>query len=324
MGRIKVLSIDGGGIRGIIAAAILEALRAQIGRELHEVFDLISGTSTGGIIALGIDTPAKSGRPYRPAELLELYRSQGPTIFAKSIFTGAKQLFGPKYSSGPLENMLQQFFGPIEFRTALTPQLVASYDLQSQQPFFFKSHKIAKDPSWNWPVKMIARATSAAPTFFPPLHLQGNGGDYALVDGGIFVNNPAMAAYAEARCVYPDESDFYIVSVGTGDRDDRIRYEQAKGWGLLGWAREIVPVMMDSVSEAVDYELDAIVSPAAHRRLQPRIDIASPDMDDASAENISKLQRQAQQFINDKAAVIADIAATLKSGRGSNLPGVGK
>src|SRR5437660_9080352 len=60
-------------------------------------------------------------------------------------------------------------------------------------------------------------------------HLQGNGGDYALVDGGIFVNNPAMAAYAEARCVYPDESDFYIVSVGTGDRDDRIRYEQAKG-----------------------------------------------------------------------------------------------
>src|SRR5437899_1948057 len=171
---------------------------------------------------------------------------------------------------------------------------------------------------------MIARATSAAPTFFPPLHLQGNGGDYALVDGGIFVNNPAMAAYAEARCVYPGESDFYIVSVGTGDRDDRIRYEQAKGWGLLGWAREIVPVMMDSVSEAVDYELDAIVSPAAHRRLQPRIDIASPDMDDASAENISKLQRQAQQFINDKAAVIADIAATLKSGRGSNLPAMGR
>src|SRR5437667_2424290 len=101
MGRIKVLSIDGGGIRGIIAAAILEALQAQIGRELHEVFDLISGTSTGGIIALGIGTPAKNGRPYRPAELLELYRSQGPTMFAKSIFTGAKQLFGPKYSSPP-------------------------------------------------------------------------------------------------------------------------------------------------------------------------------------------------------------------------------
>jgi len=68
MGRINVLSIDGGGIRGIIAAAILEALQAQIGRELHEVFDLISGTSTGGIIALGIGTPAKNGRPYRPAE----------------------------------------------------------------------------------------------------------------------------------------------------------------------------------------------------------------------------------------------------------------
>src|SRR2546429_9705711 len=58
-------------------------------------------------------------------------------------------------------------------------------------------------------------------------HLQGNGGDYALVDGGIFVNNPAMAAYAEARCVYPGESDFYVVSVVTGDRDARITYGQA-------------------------------------------------------------------------------------------------
>src|SRR2546422_11626394 len=83
MGRIKVLSIDGGGIRGIIVAAILEALRAQIGRELHEVFDLISGTAAGGIIGLGIDTAAKSGRPYCPAELIDLYPSQGASILTK-------------------------------------------------------------------------------------------------------------------------------------------------------------------------------------------------------------------------------------------------
>src|SRR5207245_11594730 len=141
---------------------------------------------------------------------------------------------------------------------------------------------------------------SAAPTFFPAFHLHEDGKGHAVVDGGIFANKPGMAAYAEARRLYPEATEFVVVSVGTGDRDDKITYAKAKRWGLLGWARQIIPVMMDSVSEAVDYELDAVVSPAAHRRLQPRIDIASPDMDDASAENISKLQRQAQQFINDK------------------------
>jgi patatin-like phospholipase/acyl hydrolase len=156
------------------------------------------------------------------------------------------------------------------------------------------------------------------------LHLQGNGGDYALVDGGVFVNNPAMAAYAEARCVYPGESDFYVVSVGTGDRDDRITYGQAKGWGLLGWAREIVPVMMDSVSEAVDYELDAILGISAHTRLQTKIDVASPEMDDVSADNLANLRVQAEQFLRQNARTIQHVCAMLRPGRGSNLPGAGK
>jgi patatin-like phospholipase/acyl hydrolase len=93
-----------------------------------------------------------------------------------------------------------------------------------------KSHRIAGDRTYNWKARMIARATSAAPTFFPPLHLQGDRGNRALVDGGIFVNNPAMAAYAEARNLYPEATDCLIVSVGTGDRDDKITYGEAKGW----------------------------------------------------------------------------------------------
>lgn len=104
-------------------------------------------------------------------------------------------------------------------------------------------------------MREIARATSAAPTFFPAFRLTRANEAYTLVDVGIFVNNPGMAAYAEARNLYPEESEFLIVSVGTGDRNDRITYREAKGWGLLGWANQIVPVMMDSVSEAVDYEL---------------------------------------------------------------------
>jgi uncharacterized protein len=82
--------------------------------------------------------------------------------------------------------------------------------------------------------------------------------DYALVDGGVFVNNPAMAACAEARSLYPGSERIMVVSVGTGDRQDQITYASAKDWGLVGWAKQIVPIFMDSVSEAVDYELKAL------------------------------------------------------------------
>lgn len=91
-----------------------------------------------------------------------------------------------------------------------------------QVPYFFKSHRIAADPPYNWEVRHIARATSAAPTLFPPLRRTGDGRERALVDGGIFVNNPAMAAYSEARNLYPDATEFSVVSVGTGDRKDGI------------------------------------------------------------------------------------------------------
>ncbi len=164
---IKVLSIDGGGIRGIIPAMILAELEKRLGKELYKVFDLIAGTSTGGIIALAIGTQCKDGGAYSPGELRDMYVDRGPEIFHKSLLTPLRQLIRPKYSPGPLEVVLQKFFGDTLFSTALTPLLISSYDIEHELPFFFKSHKILshKDSEWDWPVREIARATSAAPTY---------------------------------------------------------------------------------------------------------------------------------------------------------------
>ena len=164
---------------------------------------------------------------------MDLYVQNGPEIFKKNLLTPERQVILPKYSPDALQAALAQFFQDIEFQTALTPLLISSYDLQGQLPFFFKSHRIAGDPTFNWKLTEIARATSAAPTFFPPLHLTKGDRDYALVDGGIFVNNPSMAAYAEARSLYPDATQIIVVSVGTGDRQDQIPYASAKDWGLF-------------------------------------------------------------------------------------------
>jgi len=321
---IKVLAIDGGGIRGIIPATILTEIQKRLGMDLFQVFDLVAGTSTGGIIALGIGSRCKDNGPYPPSELVDLYVQNGPEIFKKNLLTPERQVILPKYSPEALESALAQFFQDAEFQSALTPLLISSYDLQGQVPFFFKSHRIAGDPTYNWKLTDIARATSAAPTFFSPLHLTRDGQDYALVDGGVFVNNPSMAAYAEARALYPDATQFIVVSVGTGNRQDRITYASAKDWGLLGWARQIAPVFMDSVSEAVDYELNALPGCMYHRLQVPHLQEASSDIDNVEPLNLENLQSVAEKYLLSIAGDLATICAELKEGRGSDMPGIGR
>jgi patatin-like phospholipase/acyl hydrolase len=320
---IKVLAVDGGGIRGIIPAILIDALQQRICKEPSQTFDLIAGTSTGGIITVGIGTACNNGKPYSPQQLIDLYVQNGAAIFQKNIFTPERELILPKYSPAGLEAVLQKFFGDTQFSSALTPLLVSSYDLQSQLPFFFKSHRIAANKNYDWWVRDVARATSAAPTFFPPFHLARGTDDYALVDGGVFVNNPSMAAYVEARMLYPG-AKVVVVSVGTGDRQDQIKYAQAKDWGLVGWAKQIVPVLMDSVSEAVDYEMQNLPECTYYRLQVENLPPSAADMDNVAPENIADLQRLARDFVAAQGPLLDKISAELKPGRGSDMPGIGR
>ena len=319
---IKVLAVDGGGIRGIIPAVIIDALQQRLGKQPWQTYDLIAGTSTGGIITVGIGTACNKGKPYSPQQLIDLYVQNGATIFQKNIFTPERELLLPKYSPDGLQTVLDRFFSDTQFKSALTPLLVSSYDLQTQTPFFFKSHRIAANDDYNWPVVHIARATSAAPTFFPPFHLQRGNQDYALVDGGVFVNNPSMAAYIEARRLYP-AARVVVISVGTGDRQDSIKYVQAKDWGLVGWAKQIVPVLMDSVSEAVDYELQNLPECIYYRLQVENLPPSAVDMDNVTPENIAALQTVARNYVAAQSALLDKVCAELQSGRGSDMPGIG-
>jgi uncharacterized protein len=321
---IKILAIDGGGIRGIIPAVILEELQKRLAKQLWQAFDLIAGTSTGGIIALGLGTKCNQGVPYGPAEMLDLYVKNGPAIFKSTFLTPERELILPKYSPDSLQTTLETFFGDTEFQSALTPLLISSYDLESQLPFFFKSHRIAADANYNWKVTEVARATSAAPTYFPPFHLIRGAQDYALVDGGVYVNNPSMAAYAEGRSLYPNAAKTVIVSVGTGNRQDQITYASAKEWGLLGWAKQIVPVLMDSVSEAVDYELNALPECTYYRLQVPHLQEASNDMDDVTPQNLANLQDVATEYVSSISTELDKICAALSGGRGGDMPGIGR
>src|ERR1700687_5742989 len=127
MSTINVLCIDGEGIRGLNPTTILEHLEHRLGRRLFEVFDLIAGTSTGGIIALGVGTAANRGQPFTPHQLTQFYVEHGPAIFAKTWYTPIKKWFRPKYNPQPLERVLKTYFQDIELAAALTPLLTSSY-----------------------------------------------------------------------------------------------------------------------------------------------------------------------------------------------------
>lgn len=223
-----------------------------------------------------------------------------------------------------LAGLSDTIFQATEFCTAQTPLLISSYNLQKQLPFFFKSHLIAARPDYNWKVTDIARATSAAPTFFPPFHLTRGADDYALVDGGVFVSNPAMAAYVEARLLYPEAARVVVVSVGTGDRQDAITYAQAHKWGLIGWAKQIVPVLMDSVSEAVDFELTALLECTCYRLQVTGLPAAAGEMDNVAPDNLATLQTLTKNYLAAQAPLLTQICAELKPGRGSDMPGIGR
>jgi patatin-like phospholipase len=320
---IKVLSIDGGGIRGIIPALILAELEKRLGKELHRVFDLISGTSTGGVIALGVGTRSEGAGPYRPGELADMYIENGPDIFRRNFLTPLKALLRAKYSPQALEGILEEFFAETMFSTALTPLLISSYDIEAELPFFFKSHKILdrKDGEYDWRVRDIARAISATPTLFPPARLEKGGTTYNLVDGSLFTH--AMTAFAEASRIYPIASRYVVISVGTGHRHDHHENPKAKKWGLLGWAVKIVPVFMDSVSMAADYTLVSIPSCQYFRLQPPNLGSASNAMDDASRSNVANLQSVARDYIKSADATLDVICDALKTGRGSTLTGTG-
>lgn len=308
----RILSIDGGGIRGVIPAVILAEIEKRMGRPIAKSFDFVAGTSTGGILALGLTMPGAGGAPkYSAADLVSLYEREGSTIFHRDPWRrliSVENLLEEKYPSTGIEKVLSRYFDEAMVSQALVEVLVTSYDIERRQPYFFKRHKARQDPTRDWPMWKAARATSAAPTYFEPAKLDFQAGDYlALVDGGVYANNPAMCAYAEAKSLWPDEEDFLVVSLGTGELTRRIPYDQARGWGLAKWAQPILGVVFDGVSDTVDYQLrelcrDDEANIARYWRYQVTLTEGNDDMDDSSRTNIRVLELLARRLIDERDA----------------------
>jgi patatin-like phospholipase/acyl hydrolase len=320
---IRILSIDGGGIRGIIPAVILAEIERATGKNISSLFNLIAGSSTGGIIALALVKPGVDGGPqYRAKDTIKIYENEGRTIFSRTFLHKVKSLGNiadQKYPANGIESVLKDYFGETMLSDALTDVIIPAYDIERRHPFFFKSHlaKKAGKNDYNYPMRIAARATSAAPTYFEPAKIEIDGPEdyYALIDGGLVANNPAMCAYVEARKIYPDREpeDFFLLSLGTGRVTRRLPYEDARGWGLGGWAKPLLSAIYDGVSQSVEYQLKQLLSLNCYYRLQTKLDEGNDDMDDASPKNIKDLKILAEHFIWENKELIKQICNRLIS-----------
>lgn len=347
---VKVLSLDGGGIRGIIPALVLAAIEERTGHPACELFDLIAGTSTGGIIALGVTAPAdekhvgEPGPRWSARDLAGMYETDGPNVFHRSLVRTIETIDGllvEKYAASGLEALLERCVGGLSLSQALTDVLITSYDIHAHQPVFFKSFRPrprptvgsggetgqpgAPDspppPQADYPMTVVGRATSAAPTYFEPEDVPAaapasgaSPSDYVLVDGGTFANNPAMCAYAEATRNNPG-SDVLIVSLGTGRLTESIAYDQARHWGLLQWVHPLLGVIMDGSSAAIDYQLDELLGcDRGHFRFQTLLAGASDSLDDVSPANIAGLRACGERLIAEEGPRLDQVCALLTSG----------
>ncbi|MFV2070284.1 MAG: patatin-like phospholipase family protein [Pirellulales bacterium] len=255
----RILSIDGGGIRGLIPAILLERMDQHRGDWLEQC-DLITGTSTGGILALGL------AAGLAPSELRALYEENGPRIFDDSWLDDLLdlgKLVGADYSNRWLRGALKRIFGQKRLGDLRPSVLIPTFDLDNEaarpadrrwKPKLFHNMKGPGNDRSVLAYK-VALYTSAAPTYFPS--------EDGYIDGGVYANNPSMCALAQSLdsryCRSPPSlEDIRLVSLGTGSSPQFIRKKRVD-WGYAQWASPLLSVMYDGVSGIADYQCRQIL-----------------------------------------------------------------
>lgn len=338
MKKIRILSVDGGGIRGVLPGTILAQLekilqtKSNSERKIGDYFDMIAGTSTGGILSCIYLMPGSDGKAkYSAQDAVDLYIKNGHEIFDRTTaqkLSSAGGILHQKYSQDALYELLTTYFSDTTLDKLIKPSLITSYEITDRKAIFFTSADAREDNIYNFYVRDVARATSAAPTYFSPAHIESvNKQTFSLVDGGMFANNPALCAYAEARKLNfsklfndpskkdkPTAADMIIVSMGTGSVKKQYHYDDFKHAGEIKWLEPVIDILMSGNSETVAYQLTQMYltleaeNQKNYYRLEPGLKEACSEMDEATPENINNLYQAGLTYVHDNLDMLEEIA----------------
>jgi len=271
--RFQILSLDGGGVRGLYTASLLASLELGLPGRVVDHFDLIAGTSTGGIIALGLAF-GKS-----PEELVAFYRDDGPRIFPrpKGFRAWARHCCGAKYDASELERVLRREFGEKRLADSSRALVVPTYNLDRDAPVVLKTPHHAEfqeDPkieAWR-----AALTTSAAPTYFPA---SAEIRDSRHVDGGVWANNPALVGVIEAHHFLGVPLDaIHVLSIGTGSVVQSRSKSLSRG-GLWAWRSDGADVLLRAQSEGVQNQVRLLLGDEQVMRINPSVPLTWSALD---------------------------------------------
>ncbi|XP_073103425.1 patatin-like protein 2 isoform X1 [Elaeis guineensis] len=336
---ITILSIDGGGIRGIIPAIILSFLESELQKldgedaRIADYFDVISGTSTGGLVTAMLTAPDDDNRPLFAAKDIEsFYKVQSPKIFPQyggilaPITRMVRALWGPRYNGNYLHKLIGENLGSMRLDQTLTNVVIPTFDAKRLHPTIFSSYEVKGKSTLNAQLSDICIGTTAAPTYLPAHYFEtkdtkGNVREFHLIDGGVAANNPALIAIGEVtKEVYKGNPDYFpykpmdyrkflLISLGTGSAKVEERYtaKRASKWGVLGWllsggSTPLVDVFMQSSADIVDIHISVVFQALRSESNYLRIEddtlsgtISSVDV--STKDNLEDLVKRGKQLL---------------------------
>jgi uncharacterized protein len=302
MAKWRILTIDGGGIRGIIAAAWLKLLEDELkdrNQTLVGSFDLVCGTSTGSIVAAAVATGMDMG------SVVSLFKNSGPKIFQKSKIP-FHSFFRPKYNGKMLGVTLNDNFGNDQLEDSKTNLCITAYDIVNRKTLLLRSYeKSTKDLN----ISDCCHASCSAPVYFPAHKMQIQGAERTLIDGGVSANNPSSLSVAESILINKKKSlklisdDIVLISLGTGSSTRNLAKNGKPLKGIVDWAEPIIDVLFDGSSSISDHIVSQILDQAQYLRIQYDLNggQGNDDLDDASEHNINLLLGAATAYVHNGA-----------------------
>ncbi|XP_044982745.1 patatin-like protein 1 [Hordeum vulgare subsp. vulgare] len=356
--RVTVLTIDGGGIRGLIPGTILAFLEARLQEldgpdaRLADYFDCIAGTSTGGLITAMLTAPGQDGRPlFAAKDVNRFYLDNGPYIFPQrrcALAAVTASLRRPRYSGKYLHGKIRSMLGETRLCDALTDVVIPTFDVKLLQPIIFSTYDARNMPLKNARLADICIGTSAAPTYLPAhhFHTQDDNGkerEYNLIDGGVAANNPTMVTMTQITKkmmvkdreeLYPvkpsDCGKFLVLSIGTGSTSDQGLYtaKQCSQWGIIRWLRNkgmapIIDIFMAASSDLVDIHaavlFQSLHSDGNYLRIQDNsLHGPAATVDAATPENMAELLRIGERMLAQRVSRV-----NVETGRYEEIRGAG-
>ncbi len=288
-GRFQILSLDGGGVKGLFSAAVLAHLEKDLGITISEHFDLIVGTSTGGLIALSL------GAGLSLSQIVDFYITQAPNIFPSKKILSLKRCLRRKYSPSPLQKALIGCFEENRLADCSKRLVIPSYNISEDHVYLFKTpHHKRLRRDWKVPLWKVGMATSAAPTYFPAFH----GVDHIrLIDGGVWANNPTLVGITEAVSLLGQSLDsIKVLSMGTMD-DLKGRSKKLDNGGMWQWRSAGIDIVLRGQSIGTHTQAMHLLGTENIYRVDPRVPDGMFKMDKLSKDDLlGKAANESRNF----------------------------